>query len=460
MKLRNVVLAAIALPLVTAVPASAQAWKWDFGVNAGYAFFNKLLDAEQTGLPDDSPAEEIKFAQGPIFGAQLTFWPSNLGIRLNARYGSHDIKGNDLGELDFVEDVNLWAGTLDLMFRLGRPADEFAGMEVLPYIAAGAGLKWHNPGFDQFTCNDPVEDKSWTCGPFNPGGTAGSFAIGELKQFMGHLGLGADWRLSRGIALRTEISDQIYRPRVNQVNETASAGTTSYTLTQSDNNVASMVHEIAGQIGLHFLFGVPRAAEVAVVPAPVQTPVAPPVQQPVAPPPADRIESVSVCIIDPTASGGIRMETASWNVTRGDTLINVNGQQVLLRNAVGNVMVASNADWYVRGQPLTMMVGTERIEFATTNTPRMVPNTELAFLGTINGLAVYADRDEVADVRDELAELNRAQRGTDLAKILEEHKDLREDLADVKVFYVPLQPTGCVFQAVTRQEAVRKNKQQ
>jgi hypothetical protein len=459
MRLRNVVLAAIALPLATAVPASAQAWKWDFGVNAGYAFFNKLMDREQTGLPDDAPAEEIKFAQGPIYGAQLTFWPSNLGIRLNARYGSHDIKGNDLDELDLVEDVNLWAGTLDLMFRLGRPAEEYAGMEVLPYIAAGAGVKWHNPGFDQFTCNDPVEDKSWTCGPFSVNGGQRSFAIGELKQFMGHLGLGADWRLSRGLALRTEISDQIYRARVNQVNELAQASRTTYTLTQSDDNVASMTHEIAGQIGLHFLFGVPRAAAVAVVQAPAPTPT-PVVTQPAPQPQPDRESSITVCVIDPTAPGGIRMETAIWNETRGDTLINVNGQRVLLRNAVGNVMVASNADWYVRGQPLTMMVGGEKIEFATTNTPRMVPNTDLAFLGTINGLAIYADRDEVADVRDELAELNRAQRGTDLSKILEEHKDLREDLADVKVFYVPLQPTGCVFQAVTRQEAVRKNKLQ
>jgi len=455
MKLRNVVLAALVLPLATAAQANAQAWKWDFGVNLGYAFFNKLLDSEQTGLPDDSPAEEVKFAQGPIFGAQLTYWPANWGIRLNGRYGSHDIKGNDLDEFDFVEDVNLWAGTLDLMFRFGRPADEYAGMEVLPYIAAGAGLKWHNPGFDQFTCDDPVENKSWTCGPFTTGaGTANArtFAIGELKQFMGHLGLGADWRLSRGFALRTEISDQIYRPRINQATRVGT--TNNYTLVQSDDNVSSMTHEIAGQIGLHFLFGIPRAAEVVVVappPAPAPTPV------PVQPEPV-REEAVTVCVIDPTAPGGIRMETATFIPSRGDTLITVNGQRVLLRNAVGNVMVASNADWYVRGQPLSMTVGGEKIEFVTTDTPRMVEASELAFLGTVNGLAVYADKDDVADVREELNELNRAQRGTDLAKILEEHKDLREDLADVKVFYVPLQPTGCVFQAVQRQEAVRKNR--
>src|SRR5688500_20008290 len=99
-------------------------------------------------------------------------------------------------------------------------------MEMLPYLAGGLGLKWHNPGYDQATCNDPVENKSWSCAPFSTGlggapANSRSFAIGELKQFMGHVGLGADWRLSRGLALRTEISDQIYRPRINQTNETA-----------------------------------------------------------------------------------------------------------------------------------------------------------------------------------------------------------------------------------------------
>ena len=460
MTLRKVVLAALLMPLAAA-PVTAQSWKWDFGVNAGYAFFNKLMDQEQTGLPDDHPAEEIKFAQGLIYGSQLTFWPSSkLGFRLNARYGSHDIKGNDLDEFDFVEDVNLWAGTLDLMLRLKAPAEEFTGMEMLPYLAGGLGLKWHNPGFDQFTCNDPEEGKSWTCGPYTTGlGATGPnantrrFAIGELKQFMGHVGLGADWRLSRGFALRTEISDQIYRPRINQTS--APSGNT-YTLIQSDNNVASVTHEIAGQIGLHFLFGVPRAAAVAVV-TPPPAPVAP-TPQPQPQPQPERTESLTICVVDPTAPGGIRMQSVTFYPTRGDTMVNVNGQNVLLRNAVGNVMVASSADWYVRGQPLTMTVGGERIEFVTTGSARMVEASELAFLGTVNGLAIYADKDDVADVREELAELNRAQRGTDLAKILEEHKDLREDLADVKVFYVPLQPTGCVFQAVQRQEAVRKNR--
>jgi hypothetical protein len=154
------------------------------------------------------------------------------------------------------------------------------------------------------------------------------------------------------------------------------------------------------------------------------------------------------------------MESAVFVPSTGDTLITVNGQRVPLRTATSGVIVASNASWYVSGAPLVMNIGSERVELATTGTPRMVTATDLAFLGTINGLPVYADADEVQDVREELAELNRAQRGTDLGKLLSEHKDIREDLADVKVFYVPLQPTGCVFQALQVQEQVRKKEEQ
>ena len=39
-----------------------------------------------------------------------------------------------------------------------------------------------------------------------------------------------------------------------------------------------------------------------------------------------------------------------------------------------------------------------------------------------------------------------------------ENKELRNALADVKVLYVPLQSTGCVFQALQMQEQVRKNR--
>ena len=60
------------------------------------------------------------------------------------------------------------------------------------------------------------------------------------------------------------------------------------------------------------------------------------------------------------------------------------------------------------------------------------------------------------DVISELNDLNKAQQGRDLGEILDQQKDLREALDNVKVLYVPMNATGCTFQAVQRQEEVRK----
>jgi hypothetical protein len=442
--IRRLALAAALLPLV-ATPVTAQRWTWDLGVNGGYSWFTKALDSEDTGLAEDVPGSSVRFEPGWLVGGQLGYWwGSNFGTRLNFRYADRDIEGND--DVQLFDHVNLWGGTFDLMFRLSAPRSEYTGMEFLPYIAAGAGLRWYNPSGDDFVCQS-AEDTQF-CGPFTTGPV--SFALDEDASFTGLVGLGADWRIARNWSIRTEINDMIFKPEIKLVDPTANPLVFDII---NEEGVSKTVHEIGAQIGVHMLFGVPRPQVVAVTPAP-PPPAAPP------PPPPPTEEMVTVCVIDPTTTGGIRTESAVFVPSTGDTLITVNGQRVPLRTATSGVIVASNASWYVSGAPLVMNIGSERVELATTGTPRMVTATDLAFLGTINGLPVYADADEVQDVREELAELNRAQRGTDLGKLLSEHKDIREDLADVKVFYVPLQPTGCVFQALQVQEQVRKKEEQ
>jgi len=460
--LGKVALAAVALSLVGRAPASAQAWKWDWGINGGYSWLSDVLDQSQTGVADASGGSSIYLDNGLLGGTQLTYWVGkNFALRANMRYTSRDLKGSDMGDaadFDFVENIHLWGGTIDGMLRFKGPADEYSGTEFLPYLAFGAGLKWHNPAGDRFTCNDATEGKSWSCAPFTTGipATPKTWAFGEQKVFTGLVGLGADWRLSRNFAIRTEVNDQIFKPQIYVA--TASGTTDTYTLPDGDETEAKVVHEIAAQVGLHFLFGVPRPV-VAVVPppAPAPTPIVEtprPVETP-----KPRIDDISVCVVDPTVAGGLRMQNALYRYEQRDTMVMVNGSNVPLRNAIGSVTVANNADWYVRGTPLMMTVGTEQVQFLTTGSPTMVTSSDLAYLGTINGLPIYADRDDVADVRDELEELNRAQRGTDLGKILSEHKDLREEMSDVKLFYVPFQPTGCVFQGVQMQQPVRKGKQ-
>lgn len=466
MRVRNIVMAAAVLSLA-AGQVSAQQWKWDWGLNAGYSWITPILGADETGLAENTASSKVKFANGTLFGTQLTFWPgAKLGVRLNARFAERDLKFSDMPEdreeFDPVSGINLWAGTLDLMFRFKAPQPEFTKSEMLPYLALGFGKKWHNPGFDNFTCNITSENSSLACAPFVTGGTGPArrgFALTEQNAWLVHAGLGADWRLSRGMAIRTELSDQIFKPRV--LAATIPASGTVWT-TPTDESVAKTVHELGAQIGLHFLFGVARPAPVAIVTPPQAPPPAPPPpvrEETPPPPPPVREESVTVCVVDPTEPAGFRMVTASRILSgsqMGDTLVTVNGQRVPFRSTLGNVIVASNADWYVRGQPLSWMVDKNKIEYVTYGSSQMIESGELAFLGTVNGIPVYADKDDVADIRDELNDLNRAQRGADLTRIMSEHKDLRAELAKVRVLYVPLQPAGCVFQPLQLQEPVRK----
>lgn len=433
---------------VVAAPAAAQSWKWDWGVNVGWSHYTNSLGPDETGLDSDQTGSTVHFDNGSMFGTQLGFWFSpKFGLRLNGRYADRDMEAKDFPN-DVISSVNLWGATADLMFRFKAPQPEFTKMEMLPYLALGVGAKWHNPGGDNFTCVESGSGgESFSCVPFTTSFNKG-WALGEQNAVAFLLGLGADWRLSRRMALRTELSDQIFKPQIESA--TVPTPSTSTTWTVGTENMAKLTHELGVQVGLHFLFGLAAPPVVAVAPPPPPPPAAPPPA-----PPEVRRESINVCVVDPTAPGGIRMQAATL-VEGKDTVISVGGTDRPFRESVGNVMVATNADWYVAGQPLTMTVGKSKVEFATYGTPRVVEANDLAFLGTVNGYPVYADRDDVNDVLDELNDLNKAQAGRDLGEILNQQKDLREALSDVKVLYVPMNATGCVFQAVQRQEEVRK----
>lgn len=449
------VLGALLVPMAT-TPASAQTWKWDWNINAGYSFFNEILEGSDAGLTAGEN-KDVKFKSGGLLGTQITFWPSSrVGIRANGTYADRPLVTDDWTMTSpansGINNVNLWSASGDLLFRLATPRAEYSGMEVLPYIALGLGAKWHNPAGDNYTCNDTIEGKTFACAPFSiTGGTAGSntFALAEANTLMGLAGLGADWRFSRNMAIRTEIGDRIWDPRLHRAAAPASGNT--FTLPESDEDIGSTIHEFYGQVGLSFLFGVARPPVVAVVapPAPVEpAPVTPVISR----------ESMSVCVIDPTAPNGIRMQQA-YLVGGRDTVVVVSGSDRPFRTSIGTVSTASTADWYVRGQPLTVRIGnTNTLEYATYGSARVIESGDLAFVGTVNGVPVYADRDDVADINEELAELNRARAGTDLGKILEENRELHDELDDVKVLYVPMHTSGCVFQAVQLQEQVRKGK--
>lgn len=453
MRVTKVALLAAALTTAAAMPASAQSWKWDWNINGGYSKYSNMLSDEKVTTKNS----DVKFSNGGLFGSQLTFWfGKSMGLRFNGTYAERPVSSDKVAIVSpsnsGIKHVNLWSGSADLMFRLAQPRAEYTGMETLPYIALGVGAKWHNPAGDNYTCNDTKDNKKWNCAPFAVG--SDNLELSEANTIMGLAGLGADWRVSRKIAIRTEIGDRIYKPQLSALTATpaitATLGSTAaLNLANGDARVSKTVHELYGQIGLGFLFGVARPPAVAIVeapPAPAPTPV-----------PTVSREDISVCVVDPTSPNGLRMQSATL-VGGRDTVVVVGGSDRPFSTSLGTVSVASNADWYVRGQPLTVMVGPGKIEYATYGSPRVVSNSDLAYIGTVNGMPVYADRNDVKDVYDELNDVRKAQNKNDLGEILSQQKDLREALDKVKVLYVPMQSSGCVFQAVQRQEEVRKGK--
>ena len=461
MKMFNRIAIATALLVpATAAPASAQSWKWELGGQAGYSFFTNSINSDSLGGTTGGTGDQaqVKFKNKPRFGGTLGYWfTEKVGVRANYKYMSGAVV-NEQSDANVLGDVNLHSGSGDLLFRLGSVNETWMGSEFLPYLALGLGAKWANGRGDQQVCQDATETpaKEWNCTAFVvPGTAAGTIALAEDKTIMGLVGLGADWRIGKGFAISLEANDRIFRPPFARA---AATGTTNtFTMPNGDSRISKWTHEFGADIGLKFLFGL-REAMVVTPPPPAPPVVMPPPPPPPVAPPAERVDNISVCVVDPTQPNGLRMVNALYLPASGDTMVMVSGSRQRLSTQVGNVMVVRNADWYVRGEPLTITVGTSKMQYSTEGGARMVEANNLSYLGTVNGYPVYANRDEVADINNALAELRRAQAGRDLGNILDERKDLRGELEDVKRLYVPLQATGCVFQPFLMMEPVKKGK--
>ena len=463
-------LAVGAVIMGSALPAHAQAYRWDFGVNGGFSWYSESLDEDDFFLLDDAgflfSDVSGQFDEGWLVGAQLTYWvprifgwSERLGIRANFAYTERPFDVDfdiddfpdevfDVGEFEAVSDVNLWSGTGDLLFRFNTPDPTFTGVEWLPYLALGAGAKWVNPAgsgsfgtiidIDDDFIDDLIDDDLDGV-IFGVGDQL--FILDEGAKFMGLVGLGTDIRLSRHFALRAEIGDRIWDSPIKAVEFDEVDG---IFFVRDDEDVGKVIHELYGQLGVHYLFGLRPREEVAVV-----APPAPP------PPPAE--ERVAVCVIDPGLPGGIQEVNAIYVPSTGDTLVTMNGQRVPLDRVVEQrVAVVEDERWFVRGEPLEVTVAGETAEFVTYGGARVISPNDVAFIGTINGLPIYADADEVRDIREEIEDLREARADADLEDILDARDDLRDEFDDIEVLYTPLQPVGCVFQPVRRVEEVRK----
>ena len=80
---------AAALLGMVAAPASAQPWRFDFGINGGYSWYSNMLSSDETGVDD----QDIAFSPNWLLGSQATFWFSpRIGLRANGTYTDTDLE--------------------------------------------------------------------------------------------------------------------------------------------------------------------------------------------------------------------------------------------------------------------------------------------------------------------------------------------------------------------------------
>ena len=467
--LRAAAPAALLLPLAVA-PATAQNYRGAWGLYGGGIWFSDL----NNGGPFDNDFfdfdfdDDIDFIEGFgtsdlsldlswLAGTQFEYWFGNgrFGLRANGAYTSTDfdvddgllfgiidneIDGDDFFFLDGDDggSVNVWLIDGDVMIRILRPERD---RRFAPFVSLGAGVVIYNPAGDG-TLVFPGANAVW-------GDVADIDIIDDEivlitddngnseTKFAGVIGLGTDffpgWNLGNiGLGLRLELADHI-----------AFDSPVDPLFNDGDDDDFDPVHNVRLTLGVHALFGklFPEEEVAIVQPAPPA-------------PPAE--EAITVCVLDPRLQNGIRDISAIYVPSTGDTLVMVNGNRVPLDTQTGRVMVAQQADWYVRGQPLTITANGQTAEFVTYGGARIVDANDLAFIGTVNGLPVYAEASEARALSQEMEQMREARREGSLEDVLERRADLREDFEDIEVLYVPVDPVGCVVQPVRRVEEVRK----
>lgn len=424
-----------AFALGAAAPAGAQEYRFDVGLDGGLAYFTSSLTEDDHGVADD-----VGFNDGWIVGYETTGWVTpRFGLRFDLGYTDKAIVQDAAedavdgiiidDEGDLLEDVNIWDVAGSLVYRFTGPEPgEFLGLEIMPYISAGIGAKI----FDVAAAEDE-QDFPVVVDAAAP--TLSTLTIEEVTKLEGRAALGADFRVHRNFIIRGEIGDIIFD---SPFLESAAAG--------DDEDLGKVVHELYATLGLAMPFGFIAPPPVAVAPPP----------PPPAPEPEPREEAVRICVIDPDAPDGVQMVDATYLIDEGDTVVVRNGRRVAITTAYGDVDVAPDASWYVAGEPLVFDIDDRRTEFVSYGGARVIPSGSLAFLGYQNGIAVYADEADVADVQEQWEDLREARGEGDIDEALEQEAELVDEFNEIEFLYVPMDPVGCVFQALQRVEEVRK----
>jgi hypothetical protein len=197
------------------------------------------------------------------------------------------------------------------------------------------------------------------------------------------------------------------------------------------------------------VFGTPPSEPGPATRAPAPRPE--PVVAPREPPPAPAETHFRLCALAPGTPAGLRELDAVRVAGRPDTLAEVAGQRMPLGQAVGSVRVADQMAWFRAHQALDIRFGPRVQSYRIYDVGRIIPAGQLAYLGTIDDLPVYAAASDVAPVQPVLTRLLAGEQS--LPRLLAADPALVVHLRAVDVLYVPLHATGCIFQPLLKEGA-------
>lgn len=153
---------------------------------------------------------------------------------------------------------------------------------------------------------------------------------------------------------------------------------------------------------------------------------------------------VRVCAVAPADPTGLRMLDAIRFEGRPDTLAVIDGKRVPVSEALGSVRVAGHVAWFAGRRTLDLPLGGTVRKYAIYDLGRVIEPGDLSYLGSTEGVGLFAAREDVAPIAAELATLHASEH--DLVKLVTMSSRLRARLRAIEVLYIPLQPTGCLFQ--------------
>lgn len=425
-KILKGVTVSVALVGLLAVPVSAQTGWGSLGLHASWL---------NPGEIAEGPTESLNWDETFGLGADLDFWFGQarrwgLGFEGTWTNGSElDTSPGPLGG-DYGSPVDIWQYDASLQVRLARPT---MNTRVLPWLSLGAGGYMVNP-----------DDESESPFPLVIEEADVRLDTESHTEFAIVGGIGLDFFLSPGVALRLEAKD--YYTHDSPYQRLSSA------------EFHDGGHNLLFNAGLAFHFGGRQVEEPGFVREEPEVVVVAPRPEPVI-----VEENITVCVVDDDGYD-LRTVQAIRIPSRNETVVMQNGQRVAFSTVYPTTspLYAKSSTWYMNDQPLVVylddsstMTDRNRLEFVRFGTAARRPASDLVFVGTINGTPVYGARADVQPFQTRL-ERHLSMHG-ELGDIFDADPELAVEFGEINSLYVPVEP-DCVFQPVSTTHFVRRTR--